>query len=73
MKVYRWIARIIVLGRRHFFRILAILAHKTFHSRPGLDQGAVGGEVFVAGPLFLARELIDLGKEQLGGLRQSTR
>src|SRR6185503_9479280 len=47
-----------------FLFISAVLAHETFEAGPRFDERAVGGEVRVAGPAFLARELIDFGKEQ---------
>jgi len=61
----RGIAGIIVLGALVRRGVGTILAHETFQTGPGLDQGAVGTEVLVTGPLFLAAELIDLVEEQL--------
>src|SRR5271163_389300 len=65
-EVHAGVARIIVLGRLNFLLIPAILADEAFQAGPRLDQRAVGGEVFITGPAFLAREVIHFDKEQLG-------
>ena len=48
--------------------MFAILARETFQAGPGLNEGAVGGEVFVAGPAFLPGEVVDFDKEEFGDL-----
>src|ERR1022692_1930644 len=68
VKVDRRVARIVVFGVPDFLRIPAILAHETLQAGPRFDEGAVGGEVSVAGPALLAREIIDLGEEKFGDL-----
>ena len=68
VKVHRRVARIIVFGRLDFGLILPVLADKALQTGPRLDQRAVGGEVLVAGPALLPRQIIDLHKEQLRGI-----
>lgn len=46
--------------------VTAVFAHEAFAAGPGFDQGAVGGEVLVVGPAFLAGKVIDFGEEQPG-------
>ena len=68
-KVDRRIAGILVLGRRDFLCVRAVLADKTFQTGPRFNQGTVGGEVFVARPAFFPREVIDFGEEQFRHVR----
>lgn len=58
-----------LLPPRSFF-IRAVPADEALQAGPRFNQGAVGGKVFVAGPFFLAGELIDFGKEEAGHLRR---
>ena len=60
------IARILIFGRLHLLAVGAVLAHEALEAGPSLDQCAVRSEMFIAGPAFLARKVIDLRKEQLG-------
>ncbi len=63
-KIHRGVAGVFVPGRADFLGIRPVLPNETFQARPRFDQGAVGGEVFVARPAFLPREVIDFGKEE---------
>ena len=63
-KINRGIAGVFVLGRRHPGLIRAVFTDEALQTGPGFDQGAVGGEGFVARPAFLPREVIDFGEEQ---------
>ena len=70
VKIDRRIAGVIVFGRGHFGLVLPILAHKTLQAGPRFDQRAVGRKVLVAGPAFGPRQIIDLRKKQLRGIRR---
>ncbi len=69
-KVNGRIARILVFGRRDFLGVRPILADEALQAGPRFDQRAGGGAMLVAGPAFLAREVIHFGEEQLGHLRR---
>jgi hypothetical protein len=69
-EVHAGVARIIVLGRGHLLLIPAVLADKALQAGPGLDQRPIGSKMFITGPTFLARQLINFCEEQLGNLRR---
>lgn len=60
------IAGIFIPGRWHCGSVGAIPAHEALEAGPRFDQRAVDREGLVTDPAFLARQLIELGKEQLG-------
>src|SRR5262249_5805517 len=64
----RRIARVIVFGRLDLLLIATVFAHEALETGPGLNQGAIGRKMFVAGPAFLSRKVIDLSEEQFGDL-----
>src|ERR1041385_864918 len=66
VEIDRRIARIIILGVLDFVIVAAIFAHKALQAGPRLDQRAIHREMLITGPAFLAREIINLGKEQFG-------
>ncbi len=68
MKANRGIAGIIVFDCLESLLVYAVLTHVTLEVGPGLDQRAIRGEVFIAGPAFLAGEVIELGEEPLADL-----
>ena len=65
-EVHARVARILVLRGLDLGGIGPVLAHEAFQAGPRFDERAVGGEVGVAAPAFLAAEIIDLGEEELG-------
>jgi hypothetical protein len=65
-KVDRRVAGVFVLGGLHFRGVRTVFADEAFQAGPRFDEGAVNGEVLVAGPAVLAREVIDLGEEEPG-------
>jgi hypothetical protein len=64
LEINRWIARIIILALVHLDRVTSILAHKTLHRRPGLDQRPVRAEVVIARPARLAALIVNRPEEQ---------
>ena len=67
-KIDRRVAGVLVFGILDFLLISTVLAHETLETSPRLDERAVGSEVLITGPALLAREIINLGKEQLGDI-----
>ena len=65
-EVHARVAGVLVLGGLGLGVVAAVLADEAFEAGPGFDQGAVGGEMLVAGPAFLAGEVIDFGEEEPG-------
>jgi hypothetical protein len=60
----RWIARIIILALVHLRRVTSILAHKTLHRRPGLDQRPVRVEAVIARPTRLPALIVNRAEKQ---------
>lgn len=65
-EVHARIAGILVLRGLDLGGISPVLAHEAFEAGPRFDERAVGGEMRVAAPAFLAAQVIDLGEEELG-------
>ena len=65
-KVHARVARVVVLDRLDLLGIRPVLADKALETRPRLDERAIRGEMRVARPPFLPREVIDFGEEELG-------
>jgi hypothetical protein len=65
-EVDRGVAGILVFGRSDLLCIRAALADKILQAGPRLDERAVGDEVLVVDPAFVAGEVIDLGEEERG-------
>src|SRR5690606_21286031 len=61
-EIDRRIARILVPGLADLPVVTAILANEALHARPRFDQRSVSGEVLVAHPALLTRQIVNLGE-----------